>query len=131
MVVAVIAVRVVQVAIHQIIDMVAVGDRLVAACWAVAVILRVSGTAVLRRAAGGVGRVDCQLVFLDLGTLDVVQMAVVQVIDVAIMQNPGVAAIGAVLVRVSCVMSRHDQFTPFRAALAGFASSSSACARAF
>ena len=98
MVVAVIAVGMVQVALHQVIHMIAVGHGLVAAPRAVPVTglmaLVVAGRAALR-----VLRADLQRMFLhQRGADGVVQVAVVQVIDVALMLDGGVAAAGAVLV---------------------------------
>ena len=130
MVVAVIAVRVMQMAVHQVIDMVAVRDLRMAAIGAVLVGLVVSLAAVLGRALGRIGRTDGQGVLLDLVAFDVVQMAVVQIIDMAFVHDASVAAAWAVLVRVPLVMVGHDQ-SPSCEECAGRASSSMACASAF
>jgi len=82
-VVAVVAVRVVQVALHQVIDVIAVRDRRVAAIRAVLVALVVVAAIVLGSAAGRVRRVDRQGVVFNFAAGLVVQVAVVQVIDVA------------------------------------------------
>src|SRR4051794_480601 len=106
-VVAVVAVGAVQVAVHQVVGVVAVRDRLVAAAGAVAV-GRVVGAAGVGGGAGRrVGRVDGQHVLLDPGAGGVVQVAVVQVIDVAVVADGGVPAAGPVLVLVAFVMGRH------------------------
>jgi hypothetical protein len=67
MVVTMIAVGVVQVALDEIIDMVAVGHRLVAAIWAVFVRDLVTAAIVVGRAALRVLRTDFQDMLLDQG----------------------------------------------------------------
>jgi hypothetical protein len=106
-VVAVVAVRVVQVPVHQVVDVVAVGGCCVAAAGAMLVGFLVTAAVMAWSASGRVRRVDCQGMFLDLAAVLVVQVAVVQVIDVAIMQDGGVPAVRAVLVGVALVVSRH------------------------
>jgi hypothetical protein len=100
----VVAVRVVQMAFHQIVGVVAVRHRLMAAAGAVAVALRVAAAVVVRCALGGVGRADRQGVFLDLPGRHVMEVAVVEVIHVAVVLDGRVAAAGAVLVRVRLVL---------------------------
>lgn len=103
-------VRVVQVAVHQVIDVVAVWHRFMAAAGAVHVLRTVTGAAVLRRAGGGVDGVDLQLMLLDACGPHVVQMAVVQVINVAIVADGRVAAtrpVGVVVLRVKGVGRAH------------------------
>ena len=107
-VVAVVAVGVVQVAVDQVVDMVAMGDGWMTAVGAVLVAFFVAAAGVLGSAVGGVGFVDGEGVFLDFVCFDVVQVAVVQVVDVAVVDDAGVATSRAVLVRVPLVMLRHD-----------------------
>ena len=59
------------------------------------------------RARCRVRRVDRESVFFDGAAVLVVHVAVVQVIDVAIVQNAGVSAAGTVVVRVTFMVSRH------------------------
>lgn len=106
-VIAVIAVRMVQVPVHQVVGVVAVGNCRVAAVRAVFVALLVTATFVAWRASGRVRRVDGQGMFLDGATVPVVQMAVVQIIDMALVQDAGVPAVRAVLMSVIFVVSRH------------------------
>jgi hypothetical protein len=106
-VVAVIAVRMVQVPIDQVVGVVAVGNGRVAAVRAVLVGFLVTAAVVAWRASGRVRRADRQGMLLDLAGVRVMQMAIVQVIDVAVVQNPGVAAARTVLVRVALVLGRH------------------------
>ena len=99
-----VAVRMVQVALNQIVDVVAVGNGLVAAAVTVPVALVVHAAIVVGRAAGRVGAANGQMMFLDAGGPHVVQMAVVQVIDMALVLNGHMAAIDAMLMIVARVM---------------------------
>ena len=108
-IIAVIAVRVMQVTIYEIIDVIAMRHRGVAAVRAVLVRLLVPLASVLRRAVGRIGRADFERVFLDLVSLHVMQVAIVQVIDMAFVHDARVAAAWAVLMSVPLVMVRHDQ----------------------
>jgi hypothetical protein len=102
-VVAVVAVRVVQVAVDQVVGVVAVRHRFVAAAGTVAVALVVTAAGVLRGAIGRVGRADLDRMALDAAFAHVVQVAVVQVIDVVAVLDGGVAAGWAMLVVVILV----------------------------
>lgn len=115
MIVAVIAVRMVQVAVHQVIDMIAVRNCLVAAAGAVPVAFFVMAAVMTRRATGRVRAADCQGMLLDAAGSHVVQMPVVQVIDVAFVPDRRVTAARAVLMSVIGVMSSQGQ-PPFAAA---------------
>jgi hypothetical protein len=96
MIVAVVAVRMVQAAVDQIIEVVAVRHLLVTAAL---VLAGASG----RGAVGGVGRAHGQSVLAEMAVVRVVQMAVVQVIDVAIVLDARVPAVLAVNVLVIVV----------------------------
>lgn len=104
-VVAVIAVRMVQMTVDQVIDMVAVRHRFVAAAGSVRMSCAVAGTMMLRRAAVRVGGADGDHVLVDMVAMHVVQMAVVQEIDVAFVAHRSVTALRAVLVVVMGVLS--------------------------
>lgn len=99
-VIAVVAVGVVQVAIDQIVDMVTVGHSFVAAAWAVNVAWLVAVANVCRGTGGWVGGTHSDHVFVHMVTVGVVQMAVVQVVHMAIVTHSGVAAAWTVLVGV-------------------------------
>src|SRR5205807_2193763 len=99
-VVAVAAVRVVQMALHQVIGVVAVRHGFMAAARAVLVGLVMAAAGVLGRAFAGVLLAHRQLVLFHVLALNVVQVAIVQVIDVAVMLDGGVPAAGAVLMVV-------------------------------
>jgi hypothetical protein len=110
MIVAMRSMRVVQVAVDEIVDVIAVGDGFVAATGAVLVVGRVTAAAVGRGAVGRVGSTDGERVLFDGSALGrVVQMAVVQVVGVPVVLDAGVPASGAVLVRVPgvCVRRAH------------------------
>ena len=100
MVVAVVAVRVVQVPIDEVIDVVAMWHRFVTAAGAMDVSCFVAAAVVVGRAGVRVGGADGDAVFIDVVAVRVVQVAVVQVIDVAVVLDGGVAAARAVLVCV-------------------------------
>lgn len=117
MIVAVVAMRMMQVAVHQIIDVIAVRHRFVSTVRAVDVIFRMARANVLRRAAGQIGCGYIERVFFDLAAGRVVQVAVVQVIDVVAVLDRGVAAVLAVLMIVVVMVMR----THFRAPWLGSA----------
>ena len=107
MIVAVVAVRMVQVAVHEVINVVSVRHGFVAAARTMLVPLLMLAASVIGSAVRGIRAGDRQLVLLDAALGPVVQMAVVEVIDVALVLDGGVAAIQAVVVRVSLVMRAH------------------------
>jgi hypothetical protein len=111
-IVAVVAVGMVQMPVHQVIDVVAVRHRFVAAVRAMLVGLVVLAAGVLGCARGRVGAADRQLVLLDAPLAHVVQVAVVQVVNMVAVLYGRVTAIESVLVRVSLVMmGSHDPFS--------------------
>ncbi|WP_157991666.1 hypothetical protein [Caldimonas tepidiphila] len=98
MVVAVIAVRVVQVTVDQIVDMITVRHRLMSTSWA----MDVAGLVALTTMRGGadirIGGVDSNYVLVDMVAMRMVQVAVVKVVDMVLVQHRSVAAVGAMLV---------------------------------
>ncbi len=100
MVVAVVAMGVVQVATHEVIDMVAMGNGLVPATGSVAVPGIVSAAGMGGSAGGGIVGIHRQAVFLDTRGAHMVQVAVMKVIDMVAMLDRRVAASGAVLMVV-------------------------------
>jgi hypothetical protein len=111
-IVAVVAVGMVQVAVNQVIDVVAVGDRFMTAAGPVLVVLGMVAAIMGGRASGGIGAADGDSMFLDLIAGGMVQMAVVEIIDVAVMFQGLVAAAGTMLVRVVGVSVCHGS-VPF------------------
>ena len=98
-----IAVRVMQVAIDQVIDVVAVRNRGVAAARAVHVRLRMSAAGVLGRASGRIRAGDLQHVVIDVIAVNVMEMAVVQVVGMPVVRDRDVPAAGAMLVTMPFV----------------------------
>jgi hypothetical protein len=98
-IVAVIAVRVMQVPVNQEVDVVAMRNGLVSAAGAVFV-----AAFDLRRATGRIRPANRDHMFVDVVAMRVMQMAVMQVIDMTLVPDGGMAAIGAMLVGVVGVM---------------------------
>jgi phage tail protein X len=115
-VVAVLFVRPMQPPVDQVIDVIAVRDRLVTALIAVSVRrIAVGGTLV----ACGVRLIDRDRVVVDMIAVRVVQVAVVEIVDVVLVANRGVPATGPVLVRVVALMDvvGHDATLRLRVAV--------------
>ena len=102
-IVAVIAIRVMEVAIDEVVNMVAMGNSLVAAVWAVLVFRAVRVTVVAIGAVCRVGGTYAERVFVDMTVMERVQVTVVQVIGVIVVNDCSMAAILAVLVTVVLV----------------------------
>ena len=96
MVVAMIAVRMMQPSVHEVIDVVAVRDGFVTAPRAV----RMPRTSHVRRALRRVCLADRQHMLIDVVDMHVVQVAVVQIVDVSIVADRGMPAIRFMLVMV-------------------------------
>jgi hypothetical protein len=95
-VVAVLGVRVMQVAVHEVVDMIAMGDGFVPATGAVDVALGVTSAGVRGRADGGIGRANLEDALVDVPIVTMVEVAIVEVVDVVAMADSAVAAVGAV-----------------------------------
>ena len=91
-VIAMIAVLVMQTTVDQVIDMVAVRDSFMSATFSV----NMARTGIERDASIGVGFIYRQGVFVVMAVVLVVQMAVVQVVDMAVMFDGGMTAAAAV-----------------------------------
>jgi hypothetical protein len=98
-IVAVIAMRVVQMSIDQVIDVVAMRDRLVAAVGSVDVV-GVVLSLVIRRAGIRVLLADRDYVLIDMIAMRMVQVPIVQVVHVPVVLDRGVATVLAVLMLV-------------------------------
>src|SRR5439155_10785787 len=77
-IVAMIAVGMVQVAGHQVVQVIPMGNLLMAAGRTVAMGLLMPGTGVLGSAGSRVGRIDLQKVLIDVVAVNVVQVAIMQ-----------------------------------------------------
>jgi len=103
-------VRMMQMARDQIVGMIAVRNGFVSAVGAVNVLIVVPGALVARRTIGRIGGVDGKRVLVVVIVVGTVEMAVVNVVDVAVVPDGGMPAIGAVLMDVIFVrvMSHGD-----------------------
>jgi len=99
-VVAVAAVGVVQMAAHQIIDVIAVRHRFMTAVRTVLMVRGVAAAFVIGRAGVAIGIAHLQAVFIHVAVVDVMQVTVVKKFRVAIVLQGRMATIGAVLVAV-------------------------------
>jgi hypothetical protein len=91
-VVAVVAMRMVQVAIDEVIDVVAMRHGFMTATRSMNMAFAMSRALMLRRAPVGVGGRNLDHMLIDMPVVHVVQMTIMQVIDVAIMADGGMAA---------------------------------------
>jgi hypothetical protein len=103
-IVAVVAVRVVQVAAHDVVGVIPVRNRLVTAPRPVDVPGGVPAAVVRRCTTGRVGGGDIQVVLVHMVAVRVVQVAVVQVVGVAVVLDGGVPAPRPVLMVVVVVL---------------------------
>ena len=99
MVVAVIAVGMVQASVHQVVRVIGMRHRFVSTAWTMLV-----RAARLRRAMHGVCRVRRNNMLVDMVPVNMMQMAVVQIIDMAAMANRCVPAVRAMLVSMVGVL---------------------------
>jgi hypothetical protein len=105
MVVAVVAMRMVQMSVDQVVDVIAVWHRLVSAAWTVHMMRVVPAAPVLGRAPIGIGRRHLYRVLIDVIAVHMMQMAVVEVVHMVAMANGRMPAPGTVLVRVVDVLA--------------------------
>ena len=103
-IVAVIAVRVVQVAVDEVVDMVTMRNRLVAAAGAMRVRRVMAGAVVGRGALVGVLVRHLDHVFVHVITVGVVQVAVMQIVHMVAVVHAGVLALRAMGMRMGLVM---------------------------
>jgi hypothetical protein len=104
-IVAVVLVWMMQVALNQIVSVIAVRDRLVTASRTVGM-LRVVGTAAVGGRTGGRIRAavgELMLVHMAVPTVDAVQMSIVEIVDMVIVLDGRMAAAGAVTMRMRIV----------------------------
>jgi hypothetical protein len=99
-IVAVVAVRVMEMTLDEIIDVIAMRNHLVAAPRAVTMAGIVPAAAVLGRAGIGIGPAHRNDVLVNVVAVHVMEVPIMQVVDMAIMADRCVAAVGAVLVRM-------------------------------
>lgn len=104
MIIAMAVVRMMQVALHEIVNMITMRYSFVTTTRAMNMPCFVTITVVLWGANIRVGRTDGDTMFVHMAFVRVMQMAVMQVINVTIMFDGDMAAIRAVLVRVVGMM---------------------------
>ncbi|CAN1722515.1 protein of unknown function [Hyphomicrobium sp. 1Nfss2.1] len=117
MIIAVIAVRMMQMTVDQIVDVIAMRYSLVSAAWAMLMPGLVPHAAMLRRTPVGILTRHFDHMLIDVIAVHVMQVAVVQVIDMIAVLDGLVAAARSVLVRVICVMrirTRRHRRLPMR-----------------
>jgi hypothetical protein len=109
MVIAVIGMRVVQHAVDQVVGVIAVRDRGMAATGSVHVLVLV----VYRSARIGVGVIDFEAALVNVSVMVVVQVAIMQIVDVSVVADRCMAAIrsmGVIVPLMSCVFHRELLF---------------------
>lgn len=90
------AVRMVQMAVYQIIDVVAVGDRFMSAARPVHMVCRVGRAIMATGACSGIAIRYGKRVLVIVAFMRMMQVAVMQVVHMAVVQHRGVPATGAV-----------------------------------
>ena len=111
MVVAVAIVGMMKMAINEVVDMIPMGNGRVPTARTVDVIGIVSSTAMLRGACCGVGVIFTDDVLIDVIPVGMMQVAIMEVVDVAIMENRQMATVLAMDMGVVGVLgTRHGIF---------------------
>jgi hypothetical protein len=109
-----IAVRMVKMAVHEVIHMIAVGHCFMPATRAMHVSWLMSRAAVAWRAVVGICRAQFDHVLIDMIAMGMMEMAIVQIVHVIAMTNGGMTAAGAVQMIVIGVVRKiagtHDLF---------------------
>jgi hypothetical protein len=100
MVVAVRAVRMVEMPVHQVVDMVAVGHRLMAAARSVPVLAIMVAAIMVGRAPVRIAPSDLDRVLVDMPLVGMMEVPVVQVVDMIAMLDGDMPAIGPMGVRM-------------------------------
>ncbi len=95
-----IAVRMVQVAVDKIIDVVPMRHGLMPAARAMHMLRLVTAAAVIRRALIGIFRTHLDAMFIHVLAVRMMEMAIMQIVDVIAVANGRVAAAGAMLMVV-------------------------------
>jgi hypothetical protein len=106
MVIAMTVMRIMQMSADQIINMVAMRDCLMPTVRPMQMLGRMSGALMPRCAVLRIGRSYANHMFIDMAFMRMMQMAVVQIVDVAIVHDPHVAALGPMRMIVVFVLGR-------------------------
>jgi hypothetical protein len=116
MVVAVRAVRMVEMAVHQVVDMVAVGHRLMAAARSVPVLAIMAAAIMVGRAPFGVAPADIDRVFVDMPLMGMMEVPVVQVVDMIAMLDgdmPAIRPVGMGMIHMDPMVVVGHDCSPF------------------
>lgn len=109
--VAVALMGMVEVAVDEIVNVISVRNRFMPAIRSVSVAALMTCAAVIRSAVAGVAVIDVKLVLVVVIIVGVVKVAVVEVVDVVLVLDSRVPAVGAVLMLVGAVnIVAHDTF---------------------
>jgi hypothetical protein len=101
-----------QVAVYEVVGVVAVRNRFMAAFRTMLVAFGMPSTIVLRRAMGRIRTRNREAMFFDAISPNVMKVSIVEVIDVALMLYRRVSAAGAVLVVVTGVQRLSSAHAP-------------------
>lgn len=112
MIVAVVTVRMMQVAVDEVVDVVAMWNRRMSAVGRVNVVPSVAGALVVRRAVSRVRPTDRDLALVDVITVHVVQVTVVQVVNMTGVLDGRMSTVRAVDVVVIVVRVVIAQWNP-------------------
>jgi hypothetical protein len=127
MIVAMISVRMMQMAIDQIVDVITMRHRFVAASGPMDVVSLMPRASMLRRARIRIDRRNLDDMLVDVTSVHVMQVPIVQIVDVVAMLNRDVPATRSVLMRVIGVLwvraGGHSDVTPQSIVQQGVASS--------
>lgn len=100
-IVAVIAIQMMEMTVNEMVNVVAVRDGIMTAVRAVDVIGGVFGSGEARRAFVRISGADGEGVFVHMGAVHVMQMACIKVVGVTVVRDGEMAATGAVLMRMA------------------------------
>jgi hypothetical protein len=103
MIAALTTLLVMQVSIDHVVGVVAVRDSFVATADSMVVVSAMTVATIFRRGPGGIGFGYSYPVLVDMAFVNVVHVAIVQIVGVSFVLNCGMAAAGSVLVRVVVV----------------------------
>jgi len=113
MIIAMVAVRVMKMSLHQVVHMIAMRHSFVATSRSMRMALVVCAAAMLGCAPVGICWRHFNLMFVDVIAMYMMQMPVVQVVNVAFVADSRVTAIGSVKVRMTTMLrigaSCHDR----------------------
>ncbi len=99
-----VAMMMMKASIHQIIYVIAMRNRFVAAIWPVNMVLVMTDRIFKWPASIRIGGADFDDMFIDMITMGMMQMTIVKIVDMIIMFHCNVATVRAVLMVMVCMM---------------------------